>query len=103
MKVIVPGGMMRWAAVVLCLLVIVVAVYSILPRAGASAHVDFTSPENRTASGRSSHSGAIALASPGRIEGRSELVNVGAAIDGVVRAIHVKEGQLVHRGDILAE
>ena len=102
MKVIVPGGMMRWAAVVLGLLVVVVGVYSMLPRAGASAHADLASPKNRTMSARS-HSGAIALASPGRIEGRSELVNVGAAIDGVVRAIHVKEGQLVHRGDVLAE
>ena len=51
MKVIVPGGMMRWAVVVLCVIVVVVAVYSMLPRAGASAHVDPVSSENRTSVG----------------------------------------------------
>jgi multidrug efflux pump subunit AcrA (membrane-fusion protein) len=45
----------------------------------------------------------IALACPGRIEGRSDVVNVGAAIDGLVRAVYVKEGQSVPQGDILAE
>jgi len=46
---------------------------------------------------------AIALASPGRIEGLSESTEVGAAVDGVVRAIHVREGEAVKRGQILAE
>jgi multidrug resistance efflux pump len=45
----------------------------------------------------------IALASPGRIEGRSENTIVGAGIDGVVRAIHVKEGQYVEEGAALAD
>lgn len=101
MKVIVPGAMMRWAAVLVGLLVVVVAVYSMLSRARASAHADFNGSA-RPATARSL-SGSIILASPGRIEGRSELVNVGAAIDGVVRTIYVKEGQIVRRGDILAE
>lgn len=45
---------------------------------------------------------SMALASPGRIEGRSEAVEVGAATDGVISAIHVREGQRVHKGDKIA-
>jgi HlyD family secretion protein len=45
----------------------------------------------------------IALASPGRIEGLSESIEVGAAVDGVVRTIYVREGEAVKRGQMLAE
>ena len=45
----------------------------------------------------------VTLAAPGRIEGRSEAIGVGASLDGVVRAIYVKEGQWVAQGAILAE
>ena len=45
----------------------------------------------------------IALASPGRIEGRSETISIGAATDGVIRAIKVHEGQEVVKGQALAE
>jgi multidrug resistance efflux pump len=44
----------------------------------------------------------IALACPGRIEGKSETISVGAATDGVIQAIWVREGQRVTRGDALA-
>ena len=44
----------------------------------------------------------IALACPGRIEGRSETISVGAAIDGVIQSINVREGQTVTRGEALA-
>lgn len=47
--------------------------------------------------------GSVAVASPGRIEGESDSIEVGAAIDGVIQEIHVREGQLVKRGDVLAE
>ncbi|MGH9665741.1 MAG: HlyD family secretion protein, partial [Bryobacteraceae bacterium] len=43
------------------------------------------------------------LASPGRVEGESDTIRVGAAIDGVIRAIRVREGQRVSKGQILAE
>jgi HlyD family secretion protein len=46
---------------------------------------------------------AVLLASPGRIEGRSDLVEVGAALDGIIQSIAVKEGQRVAPGDVLAE
>jgi multidrug resistance efflux pump len=44
----------------------------------------------------------IALACPGRIEGKSETISVGAAIDGVIQSINVREGQVVTRGETLA-
>ena len=46
---------------------------------------------------------SIALASPGRIEGQSDSIDVGGGIDGVIRLIRVREGQRVGRGQILAE
>ncbi len=45
----------------------------------------------------------IVVACPGRIEGRSDTIEVGAAADGVVRAVNVKEGQVVPQGAVLAE
>lgn len=103
MKVIVPNGITRLAVVLLSLLIAVVVIYSMLARTGASAHSDVPVPSRATEETRHSPAPAIVLASPGRIEARSDLVNVGAAIDGVVRAIHVQEGQAVKRGDVLAD
>ncbi len=96
MKVILPNGMTRLTVVLLSLLIAVVAMYSVFSRAGASAHSD---PARIAQNMRP----AIALASPGRIEARSDVVNVGAAIDGVVRKIHVQEGQTVKKGELLAD
>jgi len=45
----------------------------------------------------------VAFASPGRVEGASETTQVGAAADGVLKAVYVKEGQLVKRGNLLGE
>src|SRR2546430_3652411 len=45
----------------------------------------------------------VAFASPGRVEGASETTQVGAAADGIVQAVYVKEGQLVKRGTLLGE
>ena len=46
---------------------------------------------------------SVAVASPGRIEGASDTMEVGAAIDGVIQEIYVHEGQQVTRGQVLAE
>ena len=46
---------------------------------------------------------AVILASPGRIEGKSDSVEVGAGIDGVIQTIRVREGQSVKRGQVLAD
>jgi len=44
----------------------------------------------------------VVLACPGRIEGASEVINVGAGADGVIAEIRVFEGQAVRAGDVLA-
>jgi len=96
MKISVPRVIARTAAGLFCVLVIVAVVYSFVPRAGASAHMNAKEAPARAAI-------TVALASPGRIEGLSDLVEVGAGIDGVIQTIHVKEGQIVQQGDLLAE
>src|SRR5712664_1537892 len=47
--------------------------------------------------------GTVAFASPGRVEGASETTQVGAAADGILKAVYVKEGQFVKRGTVLGE
>lgn len=47
--------------------------------------------------------GAVAFAAPGRVEGASETTQVGAAADGVLKAVYVKEGQDVRKGTLLGE
>jgi HlyD family secretion protein len=48
-------------------------------------------------------SGAVVFASPGRVEGASETTQVGAAADGILKGVYVKEGQFVKRGTLLGE
>jgi len=45
----------------------------------------------------------VAFASPGRVEGASETTQIGAAADGILKAVYVKEGQLVKSGTLLGE
>src|ERR1700756_4392110 len=47
--------------------------------------------------------GSVVFASPGRVEGASETTQVGAAADGILKAVYVKEGQFVKRGTVLGE
>lgn len=47
--------------------------------------------------------GNIILSAPGRVEGASETIEVGAQMDGVVRTILVQEGQFVKKGTRVAE
>ena len=42
------------------------------------------------------------LAAPGRVEGQSEVVEVGAAVDGVIAELLVNEGQVIKTGDLIA-
>src|SRR5215210_3863922 len=44
----------------------------------------------------------IVLACPGRVEGQSEVTNVGAGADGVLTAVLVQEGQQVRAGQVIA-
>jgi HlyD family secretion protein len=91
-----PRTLLRLIVGFSSLLVAAIVIYSFVPRASASAHMSPPAPAHTTAP-------AVTVASPGRIEGLSDLVNVGAAIDGVVQKIHVKEGQIVKQGEVLAE
>jgi multidrug resistance efflux pump len=43
-----------------------------------------------------------AFSAPGRIEGATEPLEIGAAIDGVLESVHVEEGEEVVRGGLLA-
>ncbi len=45
----------------------------------------------------------IAVACPGRIEGRTDTIAVGAATDGIVQSVRVHEGEKVAKGAALAE
>jgi HlyD family secretion protein len=45
----------------------------------------------------------VVLASPGRVEGRTETLEIGAGVDGVITRVFVTEGQKVARGTKLAE
>lgn len=45
----------------------------------------------------------VDFASPGRVEGASETTQVGAAADGILKGVYVKEGQFVKRGALLGE
>jgi multidrug resistance efflux pump len=45
----------------------------------------------------------VVFASPGRVEGASETTQVGAAADGVLKAVYVEEGQFVKKGTLLGE
>src|SRR5215204_1317893 len=44
----------------------------------------------------------IAVASPGRVEGASDSIAVGAAVSGIVQNLYVAEGQDVQSGAVLA-
>lgn len=78
----------------------------------ASATLVFTAgcsrsaPQNVMASDKTDRTIAranIVLACPGRTEGRTETVQVGAAADGIVKQVFVKEGDRVGRGAKLAQ
>jgi multidrug efflux pump subunit AcrA (membrane-fusion protein) len=45
----------------------------------------------------------VAFASPGRVEGASETTKVGAAADGILKAVYFREGQFVKKGTLLGE
>ena len=48
-------------------------------------------------------SAAVTFAAPGRVEGASETTQVGAAADGILKVVFVKEGQFVKKGTPLGE
>jgi HlyD family secretion protein len=86
----------RWTIAGLAIL-LVVAVVGFLgtSRNRNSVEAHGTSSDNSPA--------PIIFASPGRVEGASETTQVGAAADGILKAVYVKEGQFVKKGTLLGE
>ena len=62
-----------------------------------------STPQLSTTTYASTERSPIAVACPGRVEGKSDTVEVGAATDGLLKAVYVTEGQQVARGARLAE
>ncbi|HKV81918.1 MAG TPA: efflux RND transporter periplasmic adaptor subunit [Candidatus Sulfotelmatobacter sp.] len=86
----------RWALGGLAtLLVIVGVVFLGTSRDRNAVEAHGTSSENSVA--------AVIFASPGRVEGASETTQIGAAADGILKSVYVKEGQFVKRGTLLGE
>lgn len=56
--------------------------------------------ENQTAGTKAREE--IVLACPGRVEGQSDVINVGAGADGILTAVVVQEGQQVQAGQVIA-
>lgn len=79
---------------VLCLLAILYRVLSSGPTVSAM---------RETAVNRQAGADPVVVACPGRVEGRSDTIEVGAATDGVVQAVQVREGETVAKGAVLAE
>jgi len=44
----------------------------------------------------------VVLAAPGRFEGQSDVIEIGAGADGILTAVRVREGQQVVAGEVLA-
>src|SRR6266481_2405730 len=87
----------RWViGVSAIVLVIVVVAFVGTMRSRNSVQARGIGSENAAAA-------AVVFASPGRVEGASETTQVGAAADGILKAVFVKEGQYVKRGTLLGE
>jgi HlyD family secretion protein len=72
----------------------------------ASAAFYRSSRENKSTRSHSSSSGdlgEVEFASPGRVEGLSDAIEVGAGADGVLKAVYVSEHQFVKKGTLLGQ
>jgi HlyD family secretion protein len=77
----------------LCLIGLLIRAFTPSPTVSAMPGVASKSPDTDS----------VVVACPGRIEGRGDTVEVGAATDGVVQSVRVREGQKVNAGEPLAE
>ncbi|MEK6299968.1 MAG: HlyD family efflux transporter periplasmic adaptor subunit [Acidobacteriota bacterium] len=89
----------KLAIATLVLLIASVLVFASWSRLGSRANDASAEAAKETAA---ENAADVALASPGRIEGASEVINVGAGADGVIAEIRVREGQQVKTGEVLA-
>jgi len=86
----------RWAIGGFAILLVVVAVVFLGSTRNRNSVQARGVPSDNAAS-------TVAFASPGRVEGASETTQVGAAADGILKAVYVKEDQFVKRGTLLGE
>lgn len=86
----------RWGVGVLALLLVIVGIFFF----ATSRNSNFVEAHG----GASDNSAAaVTFAAPGRVEGASETTQVGAAADGILKGVFVKEGQFVKKGALLGE
>jgi HlyD family secretion protein len=101
--VLIPAGTgLKLAGAIIGVVVISAAaffIYGPAPAIKASTRAVEVAPTSPAESPAES----VTIASPGRIEGQSDPIDVGAAIDGIIRVIRVREGEEVFRGEVLAE
>jgi HlyD family secretion protein len=72
--------------------------------ASAAFYGEFREKKSTQALPRSSGDiGEVLFASPGRVEGRSDTIEVGAGADGVLKAVYITEHQFVRKGTLLGE
>ena len=81
--------------------ILVVAGLLIFAPARNGFRMQTVAPEESQSQETKSHDD-IVLACPGRVEGQSEVINVGAGADGVLTAVLVQEGQQVKAGEVIA-
>src|SRR5689334_16551900 len=79
------------------LLLLATAVASLAGCSGSLTHAASHEPSV------SNRPDSVVLACQGRVEGRTESLEVGAAADGVIQTVYVKEGDRVSKGAKLAE
>src|SRR5882762_7315585 len=85
----------RWGIGVSAIVLIVVVAFLGTTRSRNSVQARGTGFDSAVAT--------VVFASPGRVEGASETTQLGAAADGILKAVYVKEGQFVKRGTLLGE
>lgn len=61
-----------------------------------------SAPQNHSGKNNAGEMSDVVLASPGRIEGITDTINVNAGTDGVLASLRVREGQKVAAGDVVA-
>jgi len=94
-KKISRSAMAGWA-------VALVAVAALMTQSGWFANQPATVEASAKAEPTASVAAMVMLAAPGRVEGLSEVVEVGAGADGVLESVRVREGQQVAAGEVLA-
>lgn len=93
--------MRRLKLIALILSVVAVTLVFALARNGFRKQTVVADEQSQHQKGIKAHE-EIVLACPGRVEGQSDAINVGAGADGVLTAVLVQEGQQVKAGQVIA-